>query len=452
MEHTTIAVDLAKSVFQVAVSHHPGRVNDERRLTRARFLTFFAQQPPATIVFEACGSAHHWARQLQPLGHTVRLLPPHDVSRYVRRNKTDRTDAKALLEATRNEEIHPVPVKTIEHQAVASLHRLRSTWLATRTARLNTLRGLLREFGVFIPTGAQHVVPRVRELLGDPAAAVPLLLHTTLASACDELDVLEANMRALDRQFAALGRQLPDVTLLQTVPGVGLLTATALVALVGDIRRFRSGRHFASFLGLTPKEDSSAGRRRLGAISKQGDVYVRMLLTHGARSFVWHAKAATPRTSLQQSAVYTEQRRGHNVATVAVANNLPGSCGPSGRSSAICGRSPTQVIANFDRRSPGGLHRASRNHGAPVGPARGHADNSAGHKGSCKRLAPRARISMMARSRYGSTDEAEDTTAVRPSCSHPGWRIATALRARQGPAAASGGALRAALTRAHAVA
>ena len=172
MEHTTIAVDLAKSVFQVAVSHQPGRVDDERRLSRERFLTFFAQQPPATVLLEACGSAHHWARQLQPFGHTVRLLPAHDVHRYVRRNKTDRTDAKALLEADRNEEIHAVPVKTIEQQAIASLHRLRSTWLATRTARLNTLRGLLREFGVFIPVGAHHVVPHVRELLAE-SPAVP---------------------------------------------------------------------------------------------------------------------------------------------------------------------------------------------------------------------------------------------------------------------------------------
>ena len=322
MEHTTIAVDLAKSVFQVAVSHHPGRVDDERRLTRERFLAFFAQQPPATVVLEACGSAHYWARQIQPLGHTVRLLPPHDVRPYVRRNKTDRTDAKGLLEANRNEELHPVPVKTIEHQGLASLHRLRSTWIATRTSRLNTLRGLLREFGLFIPTGAHHVVPRVRELLNDTTSAVPTLLRTTLATACNEIDVLETNMRAVERQLAALVRQLPDVTLLQTVPGVGVLTATALVALVGDIRRFPSGRHFASFLGLTPKEDSSAGRRHLGAISKQGDVYVRMLLTHGARSFVWHAKTATPRTSLHQWAVKTEQRRGHNVATVAVANQL----------------------------------------------------------------------------------------------------------------------------------
>lgn len=320
MEHTTIAVDLAKSVFQVAVSHRPGHLDEERRLSRDRFLAFFAQRPPATIVLEACGSAHYWARQLQPFGHAVRLLPPHDVRPYVRRNKTDRTDAKGLLEANRNEEIHPVPVKTIEHQAIASLHRLRSTWLATRTARLNTLRGLLREFGIFIPTGSQRVVPRVRALHEDPA--VPPLLHATLAAACDEIERLEVNMRAVERQLAALADDMPDVQLLQTVPGVGLITATALVALVTDIRRFPSGRHFASFLGLTPREDSSALRRRLGAISKQGDVYVRMLLTHGARSLVWHAKAAERPTSLQLWAMQTELRRGRNVAAVAMANKL----------------------------------------------------------------------------------------------------------------------------------
>ena len=321
MEHTTIAVDLAKSVFQVAVSHRPGHLDEERRLSRDRFLAFFAQRPPATIVLEACGSAHYWARQLQPLGHVVRLLPPHDVRPYVRRNKTDRTDAKGLLEANRNEEIHAVPVKTIGNQAIASLHRLRSTWLATRTARLNTLRGLRREFGVFIPVGAQRVVPQVRELLEHPAA-VPMALHPTLAAACDEIAGLEANMRTAERQLAALAAHMPDVQLLQTVPGVGLLTATALVALVADIRRFPSGRHFASFLGLTPREDSSGSRRRLGAISKQGDVYVRMLLTHGARSVVWHAKAAVHPTPLQQWAVDTERRRGRNVAAVAVANKL----------------------------------------------------------------------------------------------------------------------------------
>jgi transposase len=247
-------------------------VDEERRLTRERVLTFFAQHPPATVVFEACGSAHYWARQLQPFGHSVRLLPAHDVRRYLRRNKTDRTDTKGMLEANRNDEIHPVPVKPVEHQAIASLHRLRSTWLATRTARLNTLRGLLRECGVFIPVGAHHVVPRVHALLGEPTDTVPIAVRGTLANAGAEIEVLETNMRDVERQLTALARQLPDVTLVQTVPGVGVLTATALVARVGDIRRFRSGRHFASFLGLTPKEASSAGRRRLGAISKQGDI------------------------------------------------------------------------------------------------------------------------------------------------------------------------------------
>ena len=173
MQHTTIAVDLAKSVFQVAVSHQTGRVDEEHRLPRARFLRFFAKRPAATVLFEACGSAHHWARTLEQLGHTVRLLPPHETRRYVRRNKTDRADAKALLEAARNEEIHPVPVKSVAQQAIASLHRVRTTWVKTRTARLNTLRGLLREFGVTIPVGARHVVPQVRALIEDAEGGRP---------------------------------------------------------------------------------------------------------------------------------------------------------------------------------------------------------------------------------------------------------------------------------------
>lgn len=324
MEHTIIAVDLAKSVFQIAVSRRPGHVDEERRLSRDRFLVFFAQQPPATVVLEACGSAHYWARQLQPFGHTVRLLPAHDVHRYVRRNKTDRTDTKGLLEANRNDEIHPVPVKTIEQQAIASLHRLRSTWLATRTARLNTVRGLLREFGIVIPVGAHQVVPRVRTLLAtaEDSTAVPVVLRSTLAEACDEIGVLETHMHGVERELAALARQLPEVELLQSVPGVGVLTATALVALVGNIQRFPTARHFASFLGLTPREESSGLRRRLGAISKQGDVYVRMLIIHGARSFLWRAKGCVTPDRLQTWALTTQQRRGHNVAAVAVANKL----------------------------------------------------------------------------------------------------------------------------------
>ena len=154
MNSTTIAVDVAKAVFEVAVSEHPGQVRERHRFSRERFRRYLGEQPPATILMEACGSAHYWGRQAQGHGHRVTLLPPHVVRPYVPRNKTDRTDAKGLLEAARNDEARPVPVKSESQQAVAALHRLRSTWLATRTARINTVRGLLREFGVIIPTGA----------------------------------------------------------------------------------------------------------------------------------------------------------------------------------------------------------------------------------------------------------------------------------------------------------
>ena len=271
MQHTTIAVDLAKSVFQVAISHQPGRVDEEHRLSRSRLLRFFATQPAATVLLEACGSAHHWAREFEHLGHRVRLLPPHETRRYVRRNKTDRTDAKALLEAARNEEIHPVPVKSATQQAVASLHRIRTTWIRTRTARLNGLRGLLREFGVTIPVGARHVVPHVRALVEDADAPVPMSLRPSLAALCDEIRTLEQRIKALERQLAAVAEQLPHVAHLRTIPGIGLLNATALVACVGDVHRFPSGRHFASYLGLTPREHSSGSRRRLGAIRDHGD-------------------------------------------------------------------------------------------------------------------------------------------------------------------------------------
>ena len=173
MQHATIAVDLAKSVFQVAISYRPGCVDEEYRLSRARFLTFFAGRSAATMLLEACGSAHHWGRTFEA-AQSYRLLPPHESRRYVRRNKTDRTDARALLEVARTNEIHPVPMKSETQQAVVSLHRIRTTWLRTRTGPTYTLRGLLREFGVTIPVGARYVVPYVYEVLEDADAAVPV--------------------------------------------------------------------------------------------------------------------------------------------------------------------------------------------------------------------------------------------------------------------------------------
>jgi transposase len=318
---TRIAVDLAKSVFEIAVSERAGRVSRRERLPRSQFVGFFAQQPSATVVMEACGSAHYWGRRIEQLGHRVLLLPPHHVRPYVRRNKTDRADAKGILEASRNEEIHPVPVKTVAQQVLTTLHRLRSGWIAERTARINTLRGLLRELGVFIPQGAREVVPAVWALIEDAEADVPDALRPFFAELCREIREIEARIHQVEQQLAAISRQLPVVAQLLTIPGVGLLTATALVAFIGDIRRFPSARHLASYLGLTPREYSSGLKRRLGRISKRGDGYLRTLLIHGARSVLLHARNSQP-DRLRRWANDLAKTHVHNKAAVAVANKM----------------------------------------------------------------------------------------------------------------------------------
>ena len=247
------------------------------------------------------------------------LLPPHLVRPYRRRHqKTDRADAKALLEAARNEEIQPVPIKN----SVAALHRLRSAWMATRTARLNAVRGLLRELGYFIPQGANQVVPRVHELIEDAENDLPDPLRLVLAEACQEIRDLERRCTIVRKQLEALAPTIPAVEHLLSVPGIGILTATALVAFVAEIHRFPSGRHFASYLGLTPREHSTGQRRRLGHISKQGDKYLRMLLIHGARSCLAAAKRCQKKDPLHAWALEVQQRRGHHRATVALANKI----------------------------------------------------------------------------------------------------------------------------------
>jgi transposase len=323
MHSTTIAVDLAKSVFEVAVSQRPGKVAQRHRLSRGQFSRFLAEQAPATGVMEACGTAHFWGREAHARGHRVVLLPPHAVRPYVLRNKTDGADAKGLLEAERNESIRPVPVKSVDPHVLGGLHRMRSAWMATRTARLNTLRGLLRELGFSIPVGARQVLPHVGALVSDADSGLPDALRPVLAEAAREIRDLEARGREVERSLETMAKASDAVVRLRTVPGVGLLTATALVAFIGDVRRFPSGRHFASYLGLTPRESSSGLRRRLGAISKRGDPYLRMLLIHGARSVLLHAKKATAeRDRLRTWALDREGARGHNKAAVALANKL----------------------------------------------------------------------------------------------------------------------------------
>ncbi|MGH2620770.1 MAG: IS110 family transposase [Anaerolineales bacterium] len=317
-----IAVDLAKSVFEVSVSREPGRVCQRKRLSRTQFARFLREQPPATLLMEACGTAHYWARLAQEAGHRALLLPVQHVCPYRLRDKTDHADTRALLEAFRNEKISPVPVKTPFQQAIAGLHRIRSGWLSTRTARLNTVRGLLRELGIVIPEGSRLVLPRLCQALADANTPIPEALHPVLLSAASEIRQLEASIKDVEGQLKELSKSLPACPSLRSVPGIGLLTSTALIASVGDPSRFRNGRRLASSLGVVPKEHSSGSSRHLGSITKRGDPYLRTLLTHGARSVLWAARHAKNPDPLQRWALSVQARRGHNRAAIAPANKL----------------------------------------------------------------------------------------------------------------------------------
>lgn len=322
MHDTLVGVDIAKAVLQLAVSSRPGRFDSHRRLSRDQFLPFVAQMPPAIFILEACGTAHHWARKVRQLGHAVVLLSPHLVRPYVRRNKTDRTDAVALVEAYRHGQIRPVPVKTPEQQVLTSLHRLRAGWVRQRTARLNTLRGLLREQGFFIAVGAKHVLPAVWSIIEDADSELAMPLRALFAELCAEVREIERRIDLVEQELAALARQLPAVQRLLQVPGIGLIVATALVGFVGDLRRFPSARHLASYLGLTPREYSTGLRHRLGRISKRGDAYLRMLLVHGARAVLSRAAQAERPDRLRAWVLALRGRVHPNKAAVALANKM----------------------------------------------------------------------------------------------------------------------------------
>lgn len=326
MNRTTIAVDLAKVVFQLAVADAEWRVVARHRLSRPQLLRFFGERQPCLVVMEACGTAHFWARWLSSLGFTVRLLPPQYVRAFVRRNKTDRSDAEALLEAARSADLVAVPVKSEQQQSLLSVHRLRSAWLVSRTARINTVRGILREFGVNVARGARRVTVAVEAVLGESTSAVPVALHPLLHEACAEIRDLQGRIDQAEDELEQLAAGLPIVTLLRSVPGIGLLTSTAMAAAVGDVLRFPSGRHLASWLGLTPREYSSGSIRRLGGISKRGDRYLRTLLIHGGRSLLAAAHRRGCRDRLRAWGLEIERLRGHNRAAVAVANKLARIC------------------------------------------------------------------------------------------------------------------------------
>jgi transposase len=256
----------------------------------------------------------------------VILRPPHYVRPCVRRNKTDRTDCEALLEALRCAGIHPVTLKSEEQQAITALHRLRSQWMATRTSRINTLRGLLSEFGLSRPPGATRFLRELPHLLEDEGAQLPERVRRLARLALEEIRSLEARIEAVEAELEQVIHEEPTLEALRQIPGIGVLTATAMYASIGDIHAFPSGRHLASWLGLTPKESSSGSRRRLGRISKQGDPHLRMLLIHGARSALLVAekrRTAGPRLTRLQAWVLRRADAGHrNRAAVALANKM----------------------------------------------------------------------------------------------------------------------------------
>jgi transposase len=245
---------------------------------------------------------------------------------YVKRNKTDAADALALLEAARASDIKPVAVKSIEQQGLQALHRMRSGWMASRTRRINTLRGFCREFGLVVPEGAARGLAQIARYLADEHSGLPGMLRASMRLMVEEVRLLEARIGQLERELSAIARQSPACEVLVSVPGIGLLTSTAMVAAVGDPRSFAASRRYSSFLGLTPREFSSGNQRYLGRISKRGDRYIRMLLTHGARS-VLRAATVAQRTGrnldpLRSWALAVQARTNHNKATCALANKL----------------------------------------------------------------------------------------------------------------------------------
>jgi transposase len=319
MEITTIGLDLAKNVFQVHAISSTGEVVVRRALRRAQVLPFFSKLPPCLVGMEACGTSHHWARELARLGHEVRQMPPAYVKPYVKRGKTDAGDAEAICEAVGRPTMRFVAVKSVEQQAALSLHRTRDLLVRQRTQLVNMIRGLLAEFGIDIPKGITHALAFVRRAVAGEAREVPPLAAKVIAALAEQALEGQARIRQLERDLLAWYRSSELARRIATVPGVGLLGATALAATVTDPAQFRSGRQFAAWLGLTPLQNSSGGKERLGRISKMGDQYLRRLLIVGMTSLVrrnlHRPDAADPRITALLA------RKPVRVATVAMANH-----------------------------------------------------------------------------------------------------------------------------------
>ena len=319
MEITTLGLDLAKNVFQVHGVSRTGEVVVRRALRRAQMIPFFSKLAPCLIGMEACGTSHYWARELTGLGHEVRLMPPAYVKPYVKRGKTDAGDAEAICEAVRRPTMRYVPMKSVDQQAALALHRTRDLLVRQRTQLVNMIRGVLAEFGIEIPKGITYALAFVRRVVGGEAQDIPQLAARVIGALAEQALEGQARIRQLERELLAWHRSSELSQRIATVPGVGLLGATALAATVTDPAQFRSGRQFAAWLGLTPLQNCSGGKERQGRISKMGDQYLRRLLINGMTSLVARNVRRPDMADPRIDALLA--RKPLRVATVAMANH-----------------------------------------------------------------------------------------------------------------------------------
>jgi transposase len=321
MKPTTIGFDLAKRVFQVhAVDPDTGEVT-QLTLKRSQVLRYFVNRPVSVVAMEACGSAHYWARELSKLGHEVRLIAAQFVRPFVKGNKTDAADAEAIWEAAQRPRMRFVAVKSEEQQAVLALHRLREQRVKMRSMFVNQLHGLMGEYGLALPKGWAVMLKQAASALTETQAnPIPELLRAALLEQIEQIRALTEQIKALERQIGAWQRRAEDCQRIRQIPGVGLLTATAAIATMGDARMFRSGREFAAFVGLVPRQSGTGGRVKLLGISKRGDRYLRTLLIHGARTVLnWQRQ---PARQLDPWLKGLLARRAPNVVVVALANKM----------------------------------------------------------------------------------------------------------------------------------
>lgn len=317
MQITTVGIDLAKNVFQVHGVNQRGKAVLRKQLRRDHVAAFFANLPRCLVGMEACGGAHHWARKLQGLGHTVRLMAPQFIKPYVKSNKTDVADAEAICEAVSRPTMRFVPIKNIEQQSVLALHRVRQGFVKARTAQANQIRGLLGEYGLVVPQGIAHVASRVPDLIEDASNELPDIFRQLIVRLLEHLKELQREVEEIEAQIRTWHRSSETSRRLEKVPGIGPLTATALAATVGDAKNFDNGRQLAAWLGLVPRQHSSGGKPTLLGMSKRGDAYLRTLLIHGARSVIYRARQ---RVDAESWLVKLTRRRNANVAAVALAN------------------------------------------------------------------------------------------------------------------------------------